>query len=222
MPVLVSVETANFGTFTLNPFFLVFLPVLFFLKRLPKAVVFLGAYSAVYAVIWALTSQQSRFLLPLAPQASVVVAFILVRALEGRRWVGAPVWAAGAWIFAVAAYGELQNRYSNNAMMPFMNGYIGKQDILGMGVQYYRTVHVANQVVPPGRRLIFLGGDENYYFTKPLICSSIYDRCAMGEMAKRARYTAVVSHRSGETEDTFIADLVVALETGQTCWIELP
>jgi enolase len=35
------------------------------------------------------------------------------------------------------------------------------------------------------------------------------------EMAKRAGYTAVVSHRSGETEDSFIADLVVALETGQ-------
>ncbi|MDR3356498.1 MAG: phosphopyruvate hydratase [Spirochaetaceae bacterium] len=35
------------------------------------------------------------------------------------------------------------------------------------------------------------------------------------EMAKRAGYTAIVSHRSGETADTFIADLVVALETGQ-------
>jgi len=35
------------------------------------------------------------------------------------------------------------------------------------------------------------------------------------EMAKRAGYTAIVSHRSGETEDPFIADLVVALETGQ-------
>ncbi len=35
------------------------------------------------------------------------------------------------------------------------------------------------------------------------------------EMAKKAAYTAVVSHRSGETEDSFIADLVVALETGQ-------
>jgi len=35
------------------------------------------------------------------------------------------------------------------------------------------------------------------------------------EMAKRAKYTAVVSHRSGETEDAFIADLVVGLETGQ-------
>lgn len=35
------------------------------------------------------------------------------------------------------------------------------------------------------------------------------------EMAKRANYTAVISHRSGETEDAFIADLVVGLETGQ-------
>ena len=34
-------------------------------------------------------------------------------------------------------------------------------------------------------------------------------------MAKRAGYTAVVSHRSGETEDTTIADIVVALNTGQ-------
>jgi enolase len=35
------------------------------------------------------------------------------------------------------------------------------------------------------------------------------------EMAKKAGYTAVISHRSGETEDSTIADLVVALGTGQ-------
>jgi len=35
------------------------------------------------------------------------------------------------------------------------------------------------------------------------------------EMAKRAGWTAVVSHRSGETEDSTIADLVVGLNTGQ-------
>ncbi len=34
-------------------------------------------------------------------------------------------------------------------------------------------------------------------------------------MAADAGYTAVVSHRSGETEDTFIADLVVATGAGQ-------
>lgn len=35
------------------------------------------------------------------------------------------------------------------------------------------------------------------------------------EMAKRARYTSVISHRSGETEDTTIADIAVATNAGQ-------
>ena len=35
------------------------------------------------------------------------------------------------------------------------------------------------------------------------------------EMAKRAAYTTVISHRSGETEDTIIAELAVAVNAGQ-------
>ncbi|HXZ20474.1 MAG TPA: phosphopyruvate hydratase [Candidatus Acidoferrales bacterium] len=35
------------------------------------------------------------------------------------------------------------------------------------------------------------------------------------EMARKARYASVISHRSGETEDTFIADLAVATSAGQ-------
>ena len=34
-------------------------------------------------------------------------------------------------------------------------------------------------------------------------------------MANRAGYTAIVSHRSGETEDATIADIAVALNAGQ-------
>ena len=35
------------------------------------------------------------------------------------------------------------------------------------------------------------------------------------EMARKAGYTSIISHRSGETEDTFIADLAVGLSAGQ-------
>jgi enolase len=34
-------------------------------------------------------------------------------------------------------------------------------------------------------------------------------------MAQRHGYKAIISHRSGETEDTFIADLAVATNSGQ-------
>ena len=35
------------------------------------------------------------------------------------------------------------------------------------------------------------------------------------ELAKQGGYKTIISHRSGETEDTFIADLVVAVNAGQ-------
>jgi enolase len=44
---------------------------------------------------------------------------------------------------------------------------------------------------------------------------SLSETLAAVEMAKRANWTAVISHRSGETEDTTIADLVVATGVGQ-------
>jgi enolase len=44
---------------------------------------------------------------------------------------------------------------------------------------------------------------------------SLSETIAAVEMAKRAGWTAVISHRSGETEDSTIADLAVALNAGQ-------
>jgi enolase len=44
---------------------------------------------------------------------------------------------------------------------------------------------------------------------------SLSESIAAVEMSKRAGWTAIVSHRSGETEDATISDLVVALNTGQ-------
>ena len=44
---------------------------------------------------------------------------------------------------------------------------------------------------------------------------SLTETISAVNMAKNAGYTCVMSHRSGETEDNTIADLAVALNTGQ-------
>jgi enolase len=58
-------------------------------------------------------------------------------------------------------------------------------------------------------------GSCNSILIKVNQIGTLTETCEAVEMAKRAGYTAIISHRSGETEDTFIADLVVGLETGQ-------
>jgi enolase len=58
-------------------------------------------------------------------------------------------------------------------------------------------------------------GAANSILIKLNQIGSLTETLAAIEMAKRANWTAVVSHRSGETEDTTIADLAVATNAGQ-------
>jgi len=58
-------------------------------------------------------------------------------------------------------------------------------------------------------------GASNSILIKPNQIGTITETIAAVEMARKAGFTAVISHRSGETEDTTIADLAVALGTGQ-------
>ena len=58
-------------------------------------------------------------------------------------------------------------------------------------------------------------GIANSILIKVNQIGSLTEALAAIDMAKKAGYTAVISHRSGETEDTTIADLAVATSAGQ-------
>ena len=58
-------------------------------------------------------------------------------------------------------------------------------------------------------------GVANSILIKVNQIGSLTETLAAIDMAKKAGYTAVISHRSGETEDTTIADLAVATSAGQ-------
>jgi len=58
-------------------------------------------------------------------------------------------------------------------------------------------------------------GIANSILIKVNQIGTLTESLAAIEMAHRAGYTAVISHRSGETEDVTIADLAVATNAGQ-------
>ena len=55
----------------------------------------------------------------------------------------------------------------------------------------------------------------NAILIKPNQIGTLSETLAAIQMAKQANYNTIISHRSGETEDTFIADLAVATNAGQ-------
>jgi enolase len=86
-------------------------------------------------------------------------------------------------------------------------------DRLGNQVQL-----VGDDLFVTNTRILKQGIDQhiaNSILIKVNQIGTLTETLAAIEMAKQARYTAVVSHRSGETEDTTIADLAVATSCGQ-------
>lgn len=93
------------------------------------------------------------------------------------------------------------------------HGWKSLTDRLGNKVQL-----VGDDLFVTNTKLIQKGIDEgvtNSVLIKLNQIGTLTETLNAIELAKRAGYSAVVSHRSGETEDTTIADLAVATSTGQ-------
>ncbi len=56
---------------------------------------------------------------------------------------------------------------------------------------------------------------QNAILIKPNQIGTLTETLAAIQMAKKARYNTIISHRSGETEDTTIADIAVGTNAGQ-------
>lgn len=77
---------------------------------------------------------------------------------------------------------------------------------------------VGDDIFVTNRRILSEGIEKhaaNSILIKLNQIGSVTETLETIEMAKRAGFTCVISHRSGETEDTFIADLAVAVNAGQ-------
>jgi enolase len=136
------------------------------------------------------------------------------------------LWADGEYRFAksggrpmtsaelVDVYDALVSRYP---IVSIEDG-LGEQDWEGWRTLTRRLSSrvqlVADDIFVTNPDIIRRGIDEgiaNAVLIKPNQIGTVSETLAAVALAREARYAIVVSHRSGETEDTFIADLAVAI-----------
>ena len=128
----------------------------------------------------------------------------------------------------------IRDRFSSEGFADYLADLAGSHPIIsiedGLAEDDWDTWTLMNQRL--GDRLQIMGDDllvtnverlrlgierkvGNSILIKLNQIGTLTETLAAIEMAKRAGWTSVVSHRSGETEDTTIADLVVATNAGQ-------
>jgi len=115
-------------------------------------------------------------------------------------------------------YGNMIDRYPVFSIEDGLDendwdGWVQHTQVLGGRIQL-----VGDDVFVTNTRLIAQGierGVANSVLVKVNQIGSLSETLDAIEMAHKAHYTCVISHRSGETEDTSIADLAVAVNAGQ-------
>jgi len=129
---------------------------------------------------------------------------------------------------------KADRRLSRDEMIAMWQGFAEKYPIIsledGMGENDWEGWNMLTRAL--GSRLQLVGDDlfvtntlrlregiekriGNSILVKVNQIGTLTETLEAIEMAKRAGYTAVISHRSGETEDTTIADIAVAVNAGQ-------
>ncbi len=117
----------------------------------------------------------------------------------------------------ISYYGEMISKYPLLSIEDGLseNDWNGWRDMthgLGKKVQF-----VGDDIFVTNTKIIKRGIEEgiaNSVLIKLNQIGTLTETLDAVEVAKRAGYTAIISHRSGETEDTIIADLAVAYNTG--------
>ena len=86
-----------------------------------------------------------------------------------------------------------------------------------VGEHYYRVVRSIqdNPVNPKRIKKGIDNSSANSILVKPNQIGTLSETLEVITMAKKANFNTIISHRSGDTEDTFIADLAVATESSQ-------
>jgi enolase len=143
--------------------------------------------------------------------------------------------ASGNYVFKKSD----KSRHSSDEMAAYWTGWVEKYPIVsiedGMAEDDWSGWKTLTQLVgtKSSRRKIQLVGDDLFVTNTARLSRGIKEGIANAiliklnqigsvtetidaiEMARKAGYNSIISHRSGETEDTFIADLAVATGAGQ-------
>ncbi len=163
---------------------------------------------------------------------------LIIRAVEDAGYVpGRDIWI-GLDVAASEFYSEKGYRFegkfhSSDAMIAYYEKLMNRYPVLsiedGLSEKDWKGWRRLTQKLGKAVQLV---GDDIFVTNTKIIREGIRQKIANSvliklnqigtltetldaiEMAKRAGYTAVVSHRSGETEDTTIADLAVACNAG--------
>ncbi|MBI1748916.1 MAG: glycosyltransferase family 39 protein [Acidobacteria bacterium] len=178
----------------LGPIFLMALPLLVWRRQWPWPMRILAAFSGIYCLAWALSSQQLRFLVPTLPALSVMAAFALSPppdehpVTRNRTTVLGRRAATGMAILAIVINTLVIGHYFAGVdPLPYLAGQENRDQYLSRRLDYYNIYSYINKALPSNSRIFLIDvGNFGYYLERDHLSDSIFEDHTIGRIVNQA------------------------------------
>ncbi len=191
----------------IGPVFLVFLPLLLFVRRVPPVIQYCVGASVLLVAFWFNTSPQSRFLIPTLPLLSIATAYAIEQISTESRTAWLKRIAYALLILLLLSNIAWEMIYVHAFFDPFevMMGLESTHDYLSrQRPDIYPITHYANNMLPSDAKILFIGDTRGYYADRPFIANTAYDKTPIVELAHASETTEELAEHLGELGVTHI------------------
>ena len=172
----------------IGPAFLIFLPLVVFVRKKNYPFRFLGLYSAIYFIIWAIISLKVRKLIPVLAPASLLAGVAIANLLEGRysRLLKILVLLILCLVIGFNLQAIVTNAAKINPLR-VITGRETKDQFLSRLIYNYRAIDFMNKNLSPGSGILFIyGGNAWYYSRHKTVVDSIFQDHTIKEMLEHS------------------------------------
>ncbi|HDL64331.1 MAG TPA: hypothetical protein ENH12_02970, partial [Proteobacteria bacterium] len=172
----------------IGPAFLIFLPLIIFVRKKNYQFRFLGIYSAVYFIIWAIISLKVRKLIPVLAPASLLAGIAITRLLNGgySKFLKIIIVLILCLVIGFNIQAIVVNAAKINPL-GVITGRESRDKFLSRMIYNYRVIDFTNRNLPPGSGILFIyGGNAWYYSRHKTVVDSIFQDQTIREILKQS------------------------------------
>ncbi|MEW6095881.1 MAG: glycosyltransferase family 39 protein [bacterium] len=194
----------------INPLGLIFVPLLLFIKKIDKKIIYLLGYFFSFLFLWALYSQQMRFLLPILPLISLISAYVIESLpLQGKLlkklYPGILVIILGIFISNTMPHTVgIGNDFGVANNLPVVLGVESKDSFLLRTFAPYDTFKYINDNLHQDVKILFLWENRGFYCDREYVSDSVFEASWILKMVREVKESSVLLKKLKEMEITHI------------------
>jgi hypothetical protein len=197
---LARYESDEYYQGIIGTFYIITLLILFVIRKVKIEVLYLLGFSIAFYLFWALSSQQIRYLLPIFPLLSLVIAMsyeqFLAKEIDAREKIINKIFLAFTVVIFIVNLGIIGYYFNSFKYGQLFIGQLSASDYLRNKFDYYVAYEHINQKTPPESKIFLVDiSNQPFYLERDHFGDSVFEDYTLTKIVQSSKTPAEIKDK---------------------------